>query len=331
MRFCKQMSSQVCCCLAVLSLLTGCDQIKAFKEKVLPSPKNKQAASQPQVIQKIENVVPPATQQVQPPLEENAPLPEGILAQVGDWKLSLEEFNERLASLRQAFPDFDPNSTESKKLILDELIRQQLLVVAAQKQGLAQKKEITAAIEDFKRTLLVQEVANQLTKDILVTEAEAKEYYEKNKQKLMEPIQRQVREIMVYTEAVAKDILVRLLQGADFAAIAKAESKNKSAADSGLLPLFVQAPFSQMATAIATLNKGETSNIFKGPDGHFYIVKLEDIKGGETKPFEEIKDQLVSGLTLQKQQQAVLSYLNELSTQTSIKINEDLLGNGVAK
>ena len=310
-------------CVVVLSVLFGCDQITALKEKFFPKKQDQETTSSQKSQNNILNetvasVQPAAVQSV------DTPLPNDVLARVGEWSITLDEFNERVNNLKQSFPEFNASDPESKKQILDELIRQQLLVVEAEKSGLAQKKQILSAVEDFKRTLLVQEIANQITKDIAATEEEAKDFYAKNKDKLADPVQWKVREILVYTETAAKEILVKLLQGSDFVEIAKTESKGKTAASGGELAVFTKAPFTQLQSAISVLNKGETSSIFKGPEG-YYIVKIDDKKGGEAKPFAEIKDQLISGLTLQKQQQAVLNYLNTLAAKTTIKVNEELL------
>ena len=69
------------------------------------------------------------------------------------------------------------------------------------------------------------------------------------------------------------------------------------------------------------LKVGETSNIFSGPEG-FYIIKIEDKK---EQDFESIKNEILSGLTLLKQQQAILDLLDNLEKKTPIFKNEQLL------
>ena len=234
-------------------------------------------------------------------VEASSPMPKDVLVRVGGWTLTGPQFEERLKLLKEGLPDFDPTKPGSKEALLNELIRQQLLVKDAENSGLARESDITEAVEDFRRTLLVQKLANQLTKDIVADEKEAQEYYDQNKDLFVEPMQYTVREIVVADETAAKNILVQLLQGADFAETAKAQSKAKTASGGGALPAFTKDPFEAMQSAMANLDAGSVSSVFKGPEG-FYIVKVDSKKGGAMKPFAGVKQDLIAGLTLRKQQ-----------------------------
>ncbi len=257
--------------------------------------------------------------------EAPSPIPKDVLVRVGSWTLTGPQFEERLKLLKEGLPNFDPAKPGSKEALLNELIRQQLLVKDAEGSGLARESDITEAVEDFRRTLLVQKLANQLTKDIIVDEKEARDYYDQNKDLFVEPVQYTVREIVVADETAAKNILVQLLQGADFAETAKAQSKAKTASDGGALLAFTKAPFEAMQSAITNLDAGGVSAVLKGPEG-FYIVKVDSKKGGAMKPFVAVKQDLISGLTLRKQQKAILDHINQLAEKTKIEINKELLG-----
>jgi peptidyl-prolyl cis-trans isomerase C len=301
-----------------LSTLLGCDKISSWYEGITHKSGHQETTAAPSGSA--------TTSPVAAPTAAPAPteLPKDIIAQVGTWSITVDDFNERLNKLKEILPEFNPTSASAKKLILEELIRQQLLVKEAEDTGLAQKKDVVDTVEDFRKTLLVQELATTLTKDIQATEADAQEYYNKNTKEFVTKAEWRIREIVVPDEGQAKEILVQLLQGADFAETAKTRSKASSAdkgGDKGFLDKF---PFEQMQTAAASLEAGKISNVFKGPDG-YYIVKLEEKKGGAPKGFAAVKDELVKGLTLRKQQEAVLEHLNKLAGKTQIQINEDLL------
>lgn len=299
-----------------LTTLVGCDLLGLGDKKEVKKPVQKapakaeapQAASAPAIKE-----------------EAAKPLAANELARVGSWVLTTEEFNERLKLLKQGLPDFDENDEQSKQMVLDELIRQQLLVTDAENSEIAKQKDIKDAVEDFRKTLLVQELANRLTKNVVATEDDAQKYYNENKELFVEPIEWKVREIVSTDEAAAKTVLVTVLQGADFAETAKTQSKGKTAAQGGEIEEFTKAPSAAMQAAIANLEVGGISGVFKGDEGH-YIVKVEGKKGGQAKPFAEIKTELVSGLTLRKQQQAVLDHLNMLAEKTKIEVNKNILG-----
>ncbi len=296
-----------------LSTLVGCDLLGLGpKKESKKSPVKMQEAAA--VIVKQEAVA-----------LESGPMPKDMLARVGNWTLTVDQFNERLKMLKQGLPEFNENDPKSKQMVLDELIRQQLLVKDAEESDIGSTNEIKDAVEDFRKTLLVQELANRLTKDVVATEKDAQDYYASNKDVFVEPIKWKAREIISLDEATAKATLVTLLQGADFAQTATAQSKGKSAAQGGEVKEFTKAPFEAMQTAVAGLDAGATSSVFKGPEG-FYIVKVEAKSGGTAKPFDEVKKELISGLTLRKQQKAVLDHLNKLAEKVKIDVNKELVG-----
>jgi len=232
-----------------------------------------------------------------------------------------------LLGLKEIFPEYDINNIEAKKTILEELIRQELLVQDAEQRGIAKEKDIQEAINEFKRTLLVQEVASRITKNITITEEEAKEWYGMNKEILAGPVEWRIREMAFSTNEQAKGVLVELLQGADFTAIAKERSILESAkvgGDLGYLEFESIEP-EAMQTALVSLDVGGVSSIFKGPSG-YYIIKLEDRRGDEPAPYEEVKEDLLKGLTIQRQQEIVLKYIDDLQNKIPIDRNEKLLG-----
>ncbi len=262
-----------------------------------------------------------AEQVVAPPLaivNEEGPLSTDTVARVGSWKLSTNEFNERLKLLKQGLPDFNEKDPQTKATVLNELIRQQLLVKDAEDSEIGSKKDIKDAVEDFRRTLLVQELANRITKDIAATSEEAQEYYNKNKELFLKW---KVRQIVVADEAAAKALLVQILQGGDFAVLAKEQSKDKTASEGGLIADVAAAP-AETQKVVAPLDTGGTSSVFKGPGG-FTIVHVDEKK---LEDFSIVKKDLVSGLTLRKQQTAILEHIDRLAKKTKVDVNNDLLG-----
>jgi len=208
--------------------------------------------------------------------------------------------------------------------MLEELVRQQLLVWDAERKGVAQQKDILDAIDEFRRTLLVQEVAKKIVEDLAATEEEAKEFYELNKDKIVEPPQWHLREIVVDAQLKANELSVEILKGGDFVEIAKQNSKSETAAQGGDLGTVSEAPFPEMDSILASLNTGDVSSVFKCPDG-YCIIKVEEKKGGSPIPFEDIKQEIIDDRTAFKQQQAILEHINKLEKEIKVEKNESLL------
>jgi len=128
----------------------------------------------------------------------------------------------------------------------------------------------------------------------------------------------------VPTETEARGVLIQLLQGMDFASIARENSRSSSRGSGGDLGFITEEPFPQMGNALISLEIGDVSGVFKGPEG-YYIVKLEGKKEGEQISFDEIKDDIIQSQVLLKQQQVILDHLNDLKAKIRVEINEQLL------
>lgn len=304
--------------LSIVIGLAGCDKLASLTEYFSPKPKI--AAPTAASVDKSTN----KSTFLSTPTAANAAPAADVLAQVGGWSITLPEFQERLTALKQVLPNYDVNDVASNKLILEELVRQQLLVDEAEKSGLAKDKDVVMAVEEFRRTLLVRELASKIAKDITATPQEAEEYYNQNKQEFVSPGTWRLREIVVETEDAAKEILTELLKDADFAEMAKQRSKGRTAAEGGDVGEVSLFPFPQMESAVMSLDIGGVSGVIRGPDG-FYIVKVEDKKGGEQMEFEKITQDIVNGLSMMKQQQAIMKHLDELRAQVPVFVNEKLL------
>jgi parvulin-like peptidyl-prolyl isomerase len=126
---------------------------------------------------------------------------------------------------------------------------------------------------------------------------------------------------------------VQILQGGDFSQIAQAQSKAPNAAQGGKLKPFItgKAPFEAMQTAISNLDAGGISGVFKGPEGLFYIVRVNAKTGGAARPFIAVKKDLIYGLTMQKQQTVILSHLKGLAEKNKPEYNRELIEKVVGK
>jgi len=131
--------------------------------------------------------------------------------------------------------------------------------------------------------------------------------YEKRIDEFTEPEQREIRHILLTVPADADDaqadavkqriiaLRERILNGEDFADVAKEASEDPGSADAGgdlglvprgmMDPAFEQAAFS--------LPENTVSEPVRSRFG-YHLIEVTDIQGGETKPFEEVRDQLAS-------------------------------------
>lgn len=289
-----------------MSVLIGCDKLG------LPQPSKKS-----QKAEKITEVT------------YESPVKGTVIAKVGNIPLTLEDLNQEIDAYNSMVPQDKPEakiSTRDQKInyLKTEMIRRTLLYQDALNKGLDKKDEITQAIEKTKQDLLVVDLVRREAEKVEVTSAEIEQYYNDYKDQLKDPEERQIREIMVKTEPEAKEILIQLLQGADFATVAKDKSQALSAKDGGDLGFIAPGKKFQQFDEIAfsdTLDVGKVSNIIKGPDG-YYLIKLEGKRGGKQKSLSEMWDDIKKVLTFVKQQQKIEDLINKLQKDTKIEIYE---------
>ena len=300
------------CVIAIVFLITtGCDKL-SFLEDYFPSLK-KQSVQKESTKKEIVTSPQPAE-----------PLVKNVLAKVGNWTITIEEFKEKTKNLKEVLPEYDENDLETKKLVLEELVRQQLLVEAAEKKGIGKKKNIVEAMEEFKKTLLVRELAVEIAESIVVTDEDAKVFYEENEELFKEPTQWRVREVVVDNEGKAKELAIAILQGVDFAQVARENSIVETASNGGDRGLVVEFEDPKIQNTVLSLEEGSVSNVFKGDKG-YYVVKLEEKKEGILQSFDEVKEELKEGLMAMNQQQAIIDYVEALRSKADIEINENLL------
>lgn len=151
------------------------------------------------------------------------------------------------------------------------------------------EKRLDEAKVQIKRALYVeQEIEKQVTDERL------KAAYEdaKAKQKPVEEVH--ARHILVDSEAKAKDLIAKLKAGADFATLAKENSKDPSNKDNGGdLGYFTKdSMVKSFANAAFAMNKGDISSTPVKTQFGYHVVKVEDKRMAEFPAFEKVRDAL---------------------------------------
>lgn len=141
----------------------------------------------------------------------------------------------------------------------------------------------------FSNNLLLTRLHTQQVKDVTVTEAEIKSYYEENPASFNLPEMVKVSHIVVDSKAKAEELLAKLQAGADFATLAKTNSiDQETAALGGSLRWFqkgeMQGAFEKAAFA---LEPGALSSIVQTTEG-FHIIKMESKQPAKAQEYAAV-------------------------------------------
>lgn len=198
-------------------------------------------------------------------------------------------------------------AAQKRTSLLEFLIDNQLFAEAAEGEKLDQGADFETHLAYLKRRALRELYFDKVLKTS-VTEAEARKIYDEQV-KLLKPAEEvSARHILVDTEAEAKALKEKIDKGADFAELAKENSKDPgSKDDGGNLGYFGHGQMvPQFEEVVFKLKKGEVSDPVKTQFG-WHLVKLEDRRVKQPPAFEIVKDRIMQSLLLRKAQQTAVA------------------------
>ncbi|WP_079476935.1 peptidylprolyl isomerase [Marinococcus halophilus] len=178
-----------------------------------------------------------------------------------------------------------------------------------------QVESVKAFKEQYvKPQIVVDELGSQ---DVEVTEKEMKNYYEENKDDL---VQVEASHILVDSEEKANEIIKKLEEGADFAELAKEKSIDTASGESGgELGYFGKGEMTE-AFEEAAFNM-ETDSISEEPvetEHGFHVINVT----GKKESYKELKDDIRETLQAEEQKDGQ-QVLNELMQDAEINVEDE--------
>jgi peptidyl-prolyl cis-trans isomerase SurA len=259
---------------------------------------------------------------------------------------------------------------EQSKFVLQQLIDEALILQQARDMGLtadtdvikaldklrqernldsleALYKEIVAqglTVEEFRQNLRVRFLTQRVYErevypKVIVTNEEARKYYDAHIKDFDRPAGVRLREITVITEnrgpeeiekqrKKAEEALAAIKKGDDFAQVASKYSESQTAADGGDLGFI---PKDKLAPALESLaeklDKGQVSDIIP-VQGAFMIFKIEDKHNGGILPFELAQKEIFDTLWQQAVPAKVREYLTKLRAEGFVRVAEGYVDAG---
>ena len=285
----------------------------------------------------------------------SADVPEGAIAVVGDKTVTKEEFDQvieqqkkTVEAQKQDFPEVGTPEYEALKAnVVKGLIAQREWELEGESMGikvtdqeietqLDQKKEqfgltdeqkyqaelakagITdAQVRDQVRVeILTNKIYEAVIKKVTVTDADVQAYYDQNAAKYQQPASREVRHILVKTEAQAQKLHDQIQSGADFAKLAKKYTQDEaSKADGGKFTALEGRTVGPFDDFIFSAKTGELSDPIKTEFGWHIIEVLSAIKPPTTTPLDQAKGSIETTLLQTKQNAAMRAWIASLPTK----------------
>lgn len=161
------------------------------------------------------------------PAAAPAPNPDMVIATVNGEKITLGDVQQAAGNLPPQARQLQPSMLIP--LLVNQLVDQKAIQIAAGKEGLTNKPEVKEAMQNAANSAL-QNAYLETKVGPQITDAALHDYYQTHYANQKPEQEVHARHILVETEAQAKDIIAQLNKGADFAKLAGQLSKDKGSA-----------------------------------------------------------------------------------------------------
>ncbi len=251
-----------------------------------------------------------------------------VLASIGSSKITMADFNERIANLPAQYREI---IRKRKKEYLDELVNNTLLYQEALRKKVASEKDVKKVIEEARKKILVARLLKDEIDDVIdIEEEEIVNFYYANQSKYLEPEVFRASHVLVFSRKEAEEIFETLRRGADFDKTAKSKSIDPTAQNGGDIGYFAKGQLMpKFEAACGSLEIGEVSTVVKTKLG-YHIIKLTDRKSPELKPIDEVTGEIRHTLYISKHKKLLNELIEKLKGKTAILINEKVLAESVA-
>jgi peptidyl-prolyl cis-trans isomerase C len=191
------------------------------------------------------------------------------------------------------------DSPQLREQVKKELIGREVLLQEADKQGLGNRADVKAAVDNARQSIIINAMLADYVKKNPVSDAAVKAEYDKYKSQVGDK-EYHARHILVDTEQQAKDIIAKLKGGAKFEDLAK-QSKDSSANNGGDLDWASPASYvPEFSKAMTSLQKGAITETPVKTQYGYHVIKLEDVRPAKVPAFDEVKGQIAEALQQRK-------------------------------
>ena len=229
----------------------------------------------------------------------------GAEIRASDVALAEEELGPSLAQM-------DPAT--KKENVLSFLIDMKIVSKEAEDKKIADRDDFKTRLA-FARNRLLMDNLLAVEGKAATTDENMKKVYEDAAKQISGEQEVHARHILVETEDQAKKIEAELKKGADFAELAKKESKDPGASDGGDLGFFTKDQMVPEFSAVAfALEPGKISDPVKSQFG-WHVIKVEEKRTRKAPDFEQVKPQIETYVV----RKAQADYVAKLRTAAKVE------------
>jgi len=250
-----------------------------------------------------------------------------IIIKYSDGKISIGDFIEEINKFPITRRPNITNKEEVFNLIDRRILPQKLLELEAKAQDIRNDEKVKEQLKSFSESYMLSKIKQVEVKDkVKVTDNDLMKYYEEHREEFKNQEKREVQEIAVKDENLAKGLLKRAKSGENFTKLVKKYSeKESSKKKDGNIGFIVRSRQHYGKPTFETEVGGITGPVLIGK--HYSIIKVLDIKEATYKTFAEAKKILNAKVNREVKNQREKDWMEELRNEIEITIFENRLEN----
>src|SRR4051812_26665566 len=239
-----------------------------------------------------------------------------VLAKVNGAEIRASDVALAEAELGPSLAQMDPAT--KKENVLSFLIDMKIVSKVAEDKKIADRDDFKTRLA-FARNRLLMDNLLAVEGKAATTDENMKKVYEEAAKQISGEQEVHARHILVETEDQAKKIEADLKKGADFAELAKKESKDPGASDGGDLGFFTKDQMvPEFSAAAFGLEPGKISDPVKTQFG-WHVIKVEEKRTRQAPDFEQVKPQIETYVV----RKAQADYVAKLRTAAKVERMDD--------
>jgi len=270
------------------------------------------------------------------------------LIMMSDVKQELEPERQRIARQHRG-DELAQRLRTAEYMALTKMIERRLQLQEAKARGVdVSDQEVKQALEQMKRQgekldeadpvtrrnvrdqlTLLKVVDREVRSGVMVGDGEMKRYYQEHQDRFALPEEYTLSQILILPRSPddtadakekARRVMAELKKGEKFEDLALQYSDGPNASRGGRLGFVRQGELlPAIERAIAPLVPGGISDIIETPEG-FHIMRVEEKKPKQFRPFEEVKFEIQALVFQQKSEDVFQSWLVDLKNKAYIEI-----------
>ena len=237
-----------------------------------------------------------------------------VAARIADRTVTLDQVERVWDKLPQ-------EQKKSKQDVLETLINRELLFLEAKNRELDKSAQVLASLEHVRQQRAVERlIENEVKSRVTVSDEEIRTYYENSDLRTKREVRG--RHIMVKTAAEAQTLYQALLDGEDFAELARRFSMDRQTADKGgdLGYWDESLMIGPVSKVLFSMQPGELSAPFQGRESYFHIVRVEDQR---PLPYESLKKRIKDRLYADRLAAQTAEFRTTIRKQFNLQLVEE--------